>query len=116
MEEGYRIEECEVCGEKFKTVIPKHPHAWKLIPEDDPYYNDGGIYRCAECGAETKYDEHIARFWNCDHEYTTTIVPPTATNRGYTLYKCSKCGFEFRTDFVEPLGKKANVDVQSQNP
>lgn len=36
------------------------------------------------------------------HEYTTVVVPPTYTDRGYTIYTCA-CGHTYNGDFVEPL-------------
>ena len=117
MEDGYRYQECEVCGKTQKETIPKHPHDWKEIPLDDPNYDpdDPMVYRCAECGAETDEYPFYPLYMNCEHEYTTTIVKPTTTKRGYTLYKCSKCGFEFRTDFVPPLGQESIDNTDTKN-
>lgn len=41
-----------------------------------------------------------------DHEHNfkfVNIVEPTCTSKGYTFYKCSICGDECKTDFVEKL-------------
>ncbi len=33
----------------------------------------------------------------------TTVVPPTCTEKGYTLHKCSVCCDEFDDSFVDPI-------------
>lgn len=37
------------------------------------------------------------------HVYTASTVPPTATERGYTLYTC-ECGYSYRDNYTDPLG------------
>lgn len=37
------------------------------------------------------------------HEYTETIVPPTCTEKGYTLYQCS-CGDNYIGNYVDSKG------------
>lgn len=37
------------------------------------------------------------------HDYITTLIPPTCTERGYTLHKCSICDDEYKTDFINAL-------------
>ncbi|MBR2988562.1 MAG: hypothetical protein IKC64_02430 [Clostridia bacterium] len=34
------------------------------------------------------------------HEYEMTVVPPTCTEKGYKLYKCRYCDYEYREDYV----------------
>ncbi len=36
-----------------------------------------------------------------EHKYTKTVVPPTCTEKGYTLYSCD-CGYEYKNNFVNP--------------
>lgn len=40
---------------------------------------------------------------NCPHDYDSTYVYATYTTRGYTYYKCSKCGKSYKDNYV---GKK----------
>lgn len=35
------------------------------------------------------------------HKYTDTIIPPTCTEKGYTLHSCN-CGYEYKDNFVNP--------------
>ncbi|MBQ8791673.1 MAG: leucine-rich repeat protein, partial [Ruminiclostridium sp.] len=37
------------------------------------------------------------------HDYTKTVVPPTPTSEGYTIYYCNRCELEFEDDFVDPI-------------
>lgn len=35
------------------------------------------------------------------HSYKTTVVPPTCTAMGYTVYECSECGDSYTADFTD---------------
>lgn len=35
------------------------------------------------------------------HTCTSTVVPATCSNEGYTLHVCDECGYEYRDSFVE---------------
>lgn len=37
---------------------------------------------------------------NCDHDYKTNIVDSTYTRKGYTMYKCEKCGDSYKGDYT----------------
>ena len=39
-----------------------------------------------------------------EHSFEKTVIKPTCTNEGYTIYKCSACGEEYTDDFKQPLG------------
>ena len=39
-----------------------------------------------------------------EHLYTKTVVEPTLTQGGYTIYTCSHCGYSFETDFTDRTG------------
>ena len=38
----------------------------------------------------------------CQHNYTSTFVPPTATEDGYTKHTCSACGDTYNDSYVTP--------------
>ncbi|MBO5130011.1 MAG: dockerin type I repeat-containing protein [Oscillospiraceae bacterium] len=44
---------------------------------------------------------------DCSHTWSEqgTVVEPDCSNQGYTLRKCTVCGTEKKTDYVEPTGK-----------
>ena len=43
------------------------------------------------------YDNHV-------HDYKTTVVAPTCSERGYTIYECSTCREKFNAAYVPALG------------
>ena len=54
------------------------------------------------------------------HNYTTTVVKPTATSEGYTLYTCT-CGHSYKDNFVPKLSLTAptvsiKLDATSGKP
>ena len=40
---------------------------------------------------------------SCDHNYKYTYVEPTYTRKGYTHYKCSKCGRTYNNNYRDKL-------------
>ncbi|MFR5039595.1 MAG: fibronectin type III domain-containing protein [[Eubacterium] siraeum] len=40
---------------------------------------------------------------DCAHEYESTIVKPTFTEKGYTLHKCTKCGYSYKDNYTPAL-------------
>ena len=43
------------------------------------------------------YDNHV-------HDYKTTVVAPTCSERGYTIYECKSCDEKFESSYVRQLG------------
>ena len=41
---------------------------------------------------------------SCDHVWQEEVIPPTCTERGYTLHTCTKCGAGYRNNYTAPLG------------
>ncbi len=39
----------------------------------------------------------------CKHDYKKTVIAPTTTAQGYTLYECKKCGYEYKSDYTDKL-------------
>lgn len=52
----------------------------------------------------------------CNHDYTESIVAPTCTEDGYTLYTCKICGTGYRDKVSERLGHLAGEWVTDQEP
>ncbi len=50
-------------------------------------------------GGSTKYYLEVV-----DHTFTTTIIDPTCTEKGYTKYTCSRCGYSYESDETDALG------------
>ena len=55
---------------------------------------------CSVCNAVIKAQEKIAV---TGHKYVETVVEPSYSNRGYTLYECSVCGYSYKDNYEEQL-------------
>ena len=55
---------------------------------------------CSVCNAVIKAREKIAA---TGHKYVETVVEPSYSNRGYTLYECSVCGYSYKDNYEEQL-------------
>lgn len=40
----------------------------------------------------------------CKHEFTETVTAPACTEKGYTTYLCSKCGYTYDDNYTEATG------------
>lgn len=79
-----------------------HSHDYQSYVSKEATCSTIGIktYNCS-CGAD--YSEQIDRDPN-KHKYVTTVVKPTATTKGYTLYVCSYCNHSKKEDETAALG------------
>ena len=55
---------------------------------------------CSVCNAVIVAQEKIAA---TGHKYVETVVEPSYSNRGYTLYECSVCGYSYKDNYEEQL-------------
>ena len=69
-------------------------------------YDNGSV--SGSCGVDiTKYGVRPAlkiNLTSCDHVWQDEVIPPTCTERGYTLHTCTKCGAGYRNNYTAPLG------------
>ena len=105
-EKGYTLHKCE-CGEEYKdneTEALGHLFgAWETIT---PATEDSeGLERrtCTRENCDFKEERKIPVLSHT-HNYITTIVEPTCTERGYTKYTCEKCGNSYNADYKKALG------------
>ena len=111
-EAGYSGDEvCSVCGEMLQqgSEIPALGHDWgEGVVTEEPTVEKDGVktFTCANCGAQRT--ESIPKL-NCPHHYEETVVPPTCTEEGHTLHKCSLCGASYRDSFTAALGHKTEL-------
>ena len=47
----------------------------------------------------------------CAHVYEDTVVAPTCENNGYTIHKCTLCGYSYNDTPVNPIGHNEISDV-----
>ena len=55
---------------------------------------------CSVCNAVIVAQKKIAA---TGHKYVETVVEPSYSNRGYTLYECSVCGYSYKDNYEEQL-------------
>lgn len=90
----------------FAEETKIHEHKWddgKVITEASCAAPGTKVYTCTEC-KQTK-EEAIPAL---EHTRNTRVegktVAATCTEEGYTLYKCSVCGYNYRDELTPALG------------
>ena len=103
-EHGYTTHICSVCGDIYQdndTLELGHNWDEGTITREPTENQEGSIlFVCGRCG-ETKTESvpplsHI-------HNYVASVVQPTCTQPGYTLYKCA-CGDSYQENEVAEKG------------
>ena len=83
---GYTSYSCTKCGDSYTTYTEALGHE----------FIDGTCIRCGAADPDYK-PTHV-------HSYETKIVPPTCTEKGYTLHTCTVCKDEYEDTYVDALG------------
>lgn len=91
-DQGYTLHTCTVCGYSYKdnyTAALGHSHVYTTT-------NDGYHYVQCENDPSENYREKCS--------YTETVIAPTCESAGYTLYKCTECGYSYKGNYVVATG------------
>ena len=115
---------CKECGDTLETaiVIPALDHSYYVAAELAETCTANGyvVYACNNCsytrtqiiyatghdfGTDNVCDECGYEVESHTHEYTETVIAPTCTTVGYTVYECS-CGHTYRTDYIDQTGHR----------
>ena len=100
--DGEQTRECTVCGSKETKVIAAtgvHVYGgWKVTKA--PTCTTAGVKErtCTGCNAKETMTLQAT-----GHKYTISIVKPTYSAKGYTLYKCSLCGKSYKSNYTNML-------------
>lgn len=102
-EDGYTLYTCRNCGHSYRdNLVEALGHswgAWTVTKAPDCEHEGVETRICSRCGeSETRPVEAVG------HTYTVTIVEPTCTEDGYTLYTCEDCGYSYRDNVVKATG------------
>ena len=113
-EQGYTIYKCKNCGDTQKTdFINAKGHTEVIDEAVAPTCTQSGLTEgkhCSVCGEVLEAQKEIPKL---DHSYTKTdVVPPTCTERGYTIYKCKNCGDTYKDDYVKAKGHDFSNNAQ----
>lgn len=60
-------------------------------------------YKC-KITVKNRNTQHVCE-WNKE------VVQPTCVAKGYTIYKCKKCGKSYFDNYTEPLGHAYNIEI-----
>ena len=104
---------CDTCGYESYLSVPALGHSYQFTDNGDGTHTG----TCAVCG-KTVTAEHLIQNEICSecgysenvthtHDFVSTVVAPTCTERGYTEYKCKSCDYSYRDNYTDPVGHKA---------
>ena len=111
---------CAACGEQLTkpTQTAALGHNWVLTALDDPVYVDYGVaryrYYCPRCELRLYKDTNEQQ--EHAHSYTTTVIPPTCTEQGYTTHTCTACGDSYKDNYVSALGHAWGSGLVTKQP
>ena len=77
------------------TLTPDEVKALKVDRNTDAVPDKYFVYDMTE-EPGTSSEKHI-------HSFTSTVVKPTETAQGYTLHKCTKCGYSYKDNYTPAL-------------
>ncbi len=103
-DEGIKTFTCTRCQAGYTETIPKTTeHTWnngEVTKEATEEEEGVKTYTCTVCG-ETKTE--VIPALTHEHQYTSKVIAPTCTEKGYTLHTC-KCGDTYQDNEVAALG------------
>ena len=117
-EQGSQSRHCTKCDKKTDVIYvsPTGNHtytAWKTTKNPDCTKPGEQRCSCTVCGKVlTRELDPLG------HKYVDTVVDATYDAKGYTLHKCSVCGYSYKSDYTDilVLGYVKNLKVTRQNP
>ena len=107
---GLKQRTCSFDGYVQKEEIPAKGHTEVVINGYAATCEKSGLTdgkKCSACGEVLEAQKEIAKL---DHSYIKTVVEPTCTEQGYTIYKCETCGETYKDDYVKALGHTEVID------
>lgn len=100
---GYNALTKESLGGTEHTHTPgeaKRENVVEATCTTDGSYDE--VVRCTEDGEVISTKHVIVPALN--HKYVDTVVPPTCTEKGYTLHKCERGDSEYKDNYTDALG------------
>lgn len=111
-EKGYTSHKCACGDEKKDNYVEAKGHIssdW-IIDKVASEAEEGSKHKeCLVCKATLETEKIDKVEAGHTHEYTTTVVEPTCTEKGYTLHKCS-CGDEYIDNYTEAKGHSYSTE------
>ena len=103
-EQGYTKYVCSACGDSYidgSSYTPPSEHdlfVEQVITEPDCTHGGERKLACRNC----EY-VRIESLPELGHDYKETIVQPECDAEGYTIYRCTRCGDEYKDNFTQKL-------------
>lgn len=100
---GYNKHTKESLGATEHTHTPGEPKQENVVPATcttDGSYDE--VVRCTEDG-EVISTKHVV-VPALQHKYVDKVVPPTCTEKGYTLHTCERGDSEYKDNYTDALG------------
>ena len=107
-EKGYTLHQCSNCDDNYIDTYVDEAHTWNI--EAATCAEAKYCVICDVVGEEKTTNHTIVNGvcsvcgTGCDHNFNTSTVEPTCTEKGYTKDVCSICQFEKKSNFVDALG------------
>lgn len=94
-----KTDSTSIAGSGEFNVTHTHSYGSWSTTKSATCMSDGSEKRtCSVCGqSETRTVSATG------HSYNSKIIPPTNTEKGYTLHTCSKCGSNYKDNFTDVL-------------
>ena len=113
-EAGYTTYTCSVCGNSYRAdEVAAKGHDEVIDAAVAPTCTATGLSEgkhCGICGVVTVAQTTVPA---TGHNYSTVVIAPTCTERGYTVYLCS-CGDTYLDNYVDASGH--NYESVVTNP
>ena len=102
-EPGYDRTLCDDCGGVLsEEILPALGHDYENHEAKAPTCTEGGwnaYQTCSRCDYTTY--EAISKL---GHDFKTSMIAPTCTEKGYTLYECTRCDYTEKGNWIDALG------------
>ncbi len=102
-QDGTRLYRCTVCGDTMEETIPAAGHTIVTDEAVEATCFETGLTEgshCSVCGEIIVAQNIIDKI---PHSFSKTVVSPTCTDKGYTEYNCSVCGYSYKEDYTDML-------------
>lgn len=87
-------------SDSYVMSYTKGEHSFTSYPTTPASCTSAGV-NTLTCTCGYSKTESVAAY---GHSYTTTVVKPTCTEKGYTKHTCSRCGNTYNDNYITALG------------
>ena len=104
---GYDLHQCSRCGDSYQDnyieplvdASSDHTHSYTDTVISPTCTEKGYTKHVCSCGIHfvDSYSDALG------HDLTATTVAPTTTSKGYDLHRCSRCSYNYKDNYTDPL-------------